>query len=134
VDKSELLDLARQHAMYKARADDINSSVSEVKAKINEGIDQFGYTNDSGHRVVDIDDTDVSGISRLMQQRRVSKTLDMQVAEELLREKGIYDKCVTMVPILDESEIMAAYYNEELTEEDIDKMFPSKVSWALVIK
>ena len=134
MDKSELIDLARKNAMLKLRLDDINSEMSDIKQKINEGIDQFGHEDDRGHIIVEIDDTDVSGVSRVMRQRRVSKNLDMFVAEQVLREKGLYDKCVSMVPVLDESEIMAAYYNEELTEEDIDNMFPSRVSYALVIK
>jgi stress-induced morphogen len=134
VDKAELIDLARKNAMLKSRLDDLNSEMSDIKQKINEGIDQFGIEDDRGHIIVEIDDTEVSGVSRVMRQRRVAKNLDMFVAEQVLREKGLYDKCVTMLPVLDESEIMAAYYNEELTEEDIDKMFPSRVSYALVIK
>jgi hypothetical protein len=37
-----------------------------------------------------------------------------------------------MVPTLDEEEIMKAYYEDLLTEQDIDTMFTETVTWALV--
>jgi len=39
-----------------------------------------------------------------------------------------------MVPTLDESAIMAAFYEGYLTEEDIDAMFPAKESFAFIVE
>lgn len=38
-----------------------------------------------------------------------------------------------MVPQIDEAAIMAAFYEGYLTEEDIDTMFPSKVTYAFIV-
>jgi hypothetical protein len=38
-----------------------------------------------------------------------------------------------MVPTLDEAEIMASFYRDELTEADIDAMFPEKVIYAFIV-
>jgi hypothetical protein len=38
-----------------------------------------------------------------------------------------------MVPTLDEAEIMASFYRNELTEADIDAMFPEKVIYAFIV-
>jgi hypothetical protein len=133
MDKQDIIDLVRQHVTLKDRVDTTVSLQNDIKDKIREGIKELGEENDLGHIVVEIDD-EVTGVKRAMQQRKVSKNLDMDVATEVLKEKGLYDRCVMMVPALDEQEIMAAYYENLITEEDIDKMFPARVSWALVIK
>ena len=36
--------------------------------------------------------------------------------EIVLKEKGIHERCLTMVPVLNEDEIMAAYYENLITE------------------
>ena len=58
----------------------------------------------------------------------------MDIAEALLKERGIYDKCVKMIPVLQEDAIMSCVYTDELSEADIDKMFPSKISYAFLVK
>lgn len=121
----------RQNVVLKDEADRLADRQKDVKNKIQEGIDALGEEDTRGHFVVDIDD-DVTGITKVIRQKRVSKTLNMEVAEELLSNKGLSDRCVKMVPVIDEEEIMAAFYEGLLTEEDIDSMFPAKIVWALV--
>ena len=88
--------------------------------------------DDRGHRVLSVND-DIVGNIKVTKQKRVSKTLDMAVAEEILTRKGIKDACIKMVPTLDDSAIMSAFYEGYLTEEDIDKMFPAKESYAFLL-
>ena len=133
MDIEELKDLVQQNSVLKGRLDELTSLQSQVKKSLNSGVNELGEADDKGHIVVEINDS-VSGINRVMRQRRVSKSLDINVAEELLAERGLQDKCIKMVPVLDEDEIMSAYYEGLITEEDIDKMFPAKVTWALVMK
>lgn len=131
MDKKELVMYVRQNAALKDEADLIANRQKDVKNKIQEGIDSLGQEDGRGHFVVDIDD-DVTGITKVIRQKRVSKSLDMEIAEELLKNKGLSDRCVKMVPMIDEEEIMSAFYEGLLTEEDIDSMFPMKIVWALV--
>jgi REP element-mobilizing transposase RayT len=133
VDKSELIDYVRQNSVLKERLDELTAIQSDVKKNLKQGIEELGEADDRGHIIVEIDD-EVSGIARVMNQKRVSKTLDIEVAEKLLTERGIHDRCITMVPVLNEDEIMAAFYEGAISEEDIDTMFPAKVTWALVMK
>lgn len=128
----EMIELVRQSASLKDRIDSLNSLQSEIKDQLRDGVKELGEADDRGHIVVEVND-DVTGISRVMQQRKVSKSLDISIAEDILKEKGLHDSCIMMVPVLDEEAIMAAYYEGKITEEDIDKMFPAKVSWALVM-
>lgn len=133
MDIEEVKDLVRQNSVLKARLDELNGIQSQVKKDLTEAVKELGEADDKGHIVVDLGD-DVSGVSKVMRQRRVSKVLDIDAAEELLKERGLHEECIKMIPVLDEDAIMAAYYDNKITEEDIDKMFPAKVTWALVMK
>jgi hypothetical protein len=131
MDKKEFISYVRQNATLKEEAERLTARQNDVKKRIQQGIDVLGEVDSRGHIVVEIDD-DVTGIGKVIRQRRVSKSLDMEIAEQVLEAKGLSERCVKMVPVLDEDEIMAAFYEGELTEEDIDSMFPTKVTWALV--
>lgn len=132
MDIKEFLEQVRQSVMLKDKIDQLNSLQSEVRSTLKDGVKELGEEDSRGHIVVEVDD-DTTGIRKVMQQRKVSKSLDIEVAENILKEKNIHERCVTMVPILNEDEIMAAFYEGLITEEDIDAMFPAKVSWALVM-
>ena len=70
----------------------------------------------------------------LVKQRRVSRKVDEFKAEELITSKGMEDTLYKTIRVVDEDALMAALYNEELTEEEIDEMYPQTVVWALVLK
>ena len=128
----DMIDLVRQNATLKDRIDSTVAIQNDVKEKLRNGLKELGEVDDRGHVVVEIND-DMTGIKRVLNQRKVSKSLDMDIAEDILKEKGLHERCVTMIPVLDEEAIMAAYYEGLVTEEDIDKMFPAKITWALVM-
>lgn len=123
----------RQYLGLKDQADLISTRQSEIKKRLTSMIDEFGETDDRGHKILKIESDDVTNVNAIVKQRRVSKTLDMNVAEDLLAKRGIKDTCIKMVPTLDESAIMAAFYEGYLSEADIDAMFPEKVTYAFTI-
>lgn len=131
MDIKELRDYVRAGFTLKERIDELTATQSEIKKSIREGVLELGEENDRGHIVVELND-EVTGIRSVMNQRKVSKVLDIEIAEEILKAKGLHERCIKMIPVLNEEEIMAAYYDGAITEEDVDTMFPSKVSWALV--
>jgi hypothetical protein len=132
MDMQELVHHVRENVLLKERIDELTALQNDVKKQLKQAIEDLGEVDDRGHVVIEIED-DVTGIRKVMHQRRVSKNLDIELAEKVLKEKGIHERCLTMVPVLNEDEIMAAYYENLITEEDIDKMFPSKITWALVL-
>ena len=121
----------KQYVALKDQADLLSKRQSEIKKRLTDSIDEYGSEDDRGHLVLNIPDGD-SDMS-IMKQRRVSKNLDLAAAEIILTKKGIFDTCIKMTPTLDESAIMAAFYNGHLTEEDIDTMFPAKVTYAFLV-
>jgi len=128
----ELKANARQYLGLKDQISLLTGRQSELKSRILKDIDEV-EAQDNGHKVMSFEDP-IIGAVKVTKQRRVSKVLDMSIAEDLLTDKGIYDTCVKQITVLDEDAIMAAYYEGLLTEQDIDAMFPSKESFALLVE
>jgi predicted RNA-binding protein associated with RNAse of E/G family len=127
----ELRRTVRQYVSIKKDVTELTSRQNELKKRLLESIENLP-ANEKGHRVLEFDDEQVGSV-KLTKQRKVIKSLDIDVAEEILIRKGIKDTCIKMVPVLDEDEIMAAFYNGYLTEEDIDTMFPAKEIFAFIV-
>lgn len=131
MEDKELKNNIRQYLMLKDELDMVTKRQNEIKQRLIEVVDAV-EADDRGHRILTIEDATLGDVT-LTRQRRVSKSLNMEVAEEILTKKGIKDQCIKMVPVIDEAEIMAAFYENYLTEEDIDAMFPSKISYAFLL-
>jgi len=123
---------AVQYLALKREMGILSDRQNELKGRMTDAIDVV-EADDKGHRVLEFEDS-VTGPIKITKQRRVSKTLNMDVADKILTDKGIKNTCVKMVPTLDESAIMAAFYEGYLTEEDIDAMFPAKESFAFIVE
>lgn len=122
---------ARQFLTLKGEMSALADRQSELKKRMTQDLDAI-EPNESGHRVVEFEDDTIGNI-KITKQRRVSKTLDMDIADQILTNKGIKNTCVKMIPTLDEAAIMAAFYEGYLTEEDIDAMFPAKETFAFIV-
>jgi hypothetical protein len=122
----------RQYLSLKDEVDLLSKRQSELKKRLSDAVDTTGEADDRGHITLTVGD-DIKGDVKLTRQKRVSKTLDLQVAEDILTKRGIKDACIKMIPTLDEAAIMAAFYEDRLTEEDIDAMFPAKISYAFLV-
>lgn len=131
MDIEEFKRTARQFLSLKDQVGLITSRQNELKQRLLEDIDSVEQ-NDKGHKILEFEDT--QGPVKVTKQRKVSKNLDMTVAEKILTEKGIKNTCIKMVPTLDEAAIMSAFYEGYLTEEDIDAMFPAKETFAFIVE
>jgi len=127
-----LVDDIRQYVAIKEQMTLLTARQNELKKALQKAVTELGEVDGRGHQVLEIDDP-VSGVKALTNQRRVSKSLDMETAEKILTDKDIIEDCLEFIPTLNEEAIMAAFYKGELTEDDIDAMFPSKVSYAFII-
>ena len=118
----------KQYLSLKSEIDLLTDRSTELKKRLTADVEELGKTDERGHIVLELEE------AKLTKQRKVSKNLDMDIAEKLLKERNIYDKCVKMMPVLQENEILACVYTGELSESDIDEMFPAKVSYAFIVK
>lgn len=132
INLTEVKQQVRQYIGIRDEVGLLTGRQNELKKRLMSTLEEL-EPNDNGHREVTFND-DAIGNIRVIRQRKVSKTLDIDIAEDILTKKGIKDTCIKMIPILDEDAIMVAFYEGYLTEADIDSMFPPKESYAFLVK
>jgi hypothetical protein len=123
----------QQYVFLKEEVTAIETRVGTLRKRILAVVQEIGEENDKGSLVLPIND-EVSNTASVIKQRRVSKVFDEDKATSLLAEKGLADSCTKIITVLDQDAVMAAYYDGKLTDEDIETMFPEKVSWALILE
>lgn len=124
---TELNNTVKQYLALKQEIKLLSERESELKKRLLTSVESMGEVDAKGHTVLDVD-----GV-KLTKQRKTSNPLDMEVAEAILKEKGLEELCIKKVEVIDQDAIMAAYYKELLTEEEIERMLPLKVSYAFVV-
>jgi len=121
----------RKYVQLRGRIEDLTKEQSSLKAELSDLVDKEGTPDDKGHIWYSLPE-EVDGFQSLQRQRRVTQKLDEDKARAILKQKGLTDRCYKLVPVLDESEVMACLYEDLLTEEEIDSMFPKSVSYAFI--
>jgi len=121
----------RKYVSLKSRIDDLGKEQSLLKAELSDLVDNEGTPDEKGHIWYSLPE-EVDGYQSLQRQRRVTQKLDEDEANKVLGTKGLHERCYKMVPVLDESEVMACLYEGLLTEEEIDSMFPKSISYAFI--
>jgi uncharacterized protein YyaL (SSP411 family) len=124
---------AKNYAFIKQQLEYWEKQQKEAKEKLFEKLDVDGETDSSGNIVIELSE-DIDGIVAVVKQRRVSRKINEERAFELIEEKGLRDTLIVTKEIVDEDALMAALYSDELTEEEIEEMYPQNVVWALVMK
>ena len=117
----------------KRRIADMEKEKSSIQAELSDVVDEEGEPDEKGHIWLKLP-FEVDGVTSLQRQRKVSQSLNEESASTILGEKGLSERCYKMVPMLDESEVMACLYEGLLEENDIDAMFTKKVSYAFYTK
>lgn len=123
---------AKEYAFLKKQKEYMEKQLSELRETIFATIDEAGEVDSKGNVVIEFD-TEIEGFGSVMKQRRVTRKINELVAEEMIAAKGLEDKLYKTVRVVDEDALMAALYSDELTEEEIDEMYPQNVVWALVM-
>lgn len=121
----------RKYVNLRSRIDDLTKEQSSLKTELSALVDNEGTPDEKGHLWYSLPE-EVDGYISLQRQRRVTQKLDENEASHILLSKDLTERCYKMVPVLDESEVMACLYEGLLTEEEIDAMFPKSVSYAFI--
>jgi hypothetical protein len=127
MDTEEVNQYAKQYVALKQQMKFLSERESELKKRLLESVEAIGEIDARGHTVLEVD-----GI-KLTKQRKESQNLDMDIAKQILQEHGLEESCTKVVTTLDQDAIMIAYAKDLLTEEEIEKMFPVKVSYAFLV-
>lgn len=131
--QDDLLNQAKEYAFVKAQLEYLEKQQKELREKLFEAIETSGETDDKGNIVLELP-SEVDGFVSVVKQKRVANNkVDEEVAEEIITSKGLEDTLYKTIRVVDPDAVMAALYNDELTEEDVDRMFPPKITWALIM-
>lgn len=130
VDPNDINAQIREYILIKKSTSTMEARAKELREKIFEYIDADGEEDDAGSFNVYLD-SEIDGVLRIQKTRRAKRVLDEAAAEAIIEEAGIGDDVYEMKRVINEDYLMAAFYQEKITEEQLDAMFPTTVVWAL---
>jgi hypothetical protein len=120
----------REYVNLKSSLEILESRQKELRDKLFAHLDIEGEPDEKGNLQFVLDEA-VGEIVRLEKQRRASRKLDELKADEVIAELGLEDEVYEMKRVINEDALMAAFYEEKISEEQLDEMFPVTVTWAL---
>ena len=132
-DENDLIARTKKYAFLKSQLDYFEKEQKALRALLFENLDEIGEEDDKGNVVIELPE-EVEGYSSVVKQRRVSRKIDEARAEEIIAEHELEDVLYKTIRVVDEDALMAALYEDVLTEEEVDEMYPQSITWALVLK
>lgn len=132
-DENNLIARTKKYAFLKSQLDYFEKEQKALRALLFEDLDEIGEEDDKGNVIIELPE-EVEGYSSVVKQRRVSRKIDEALAEEIIIKHGLEDVLYKTIRVVDEDALMAALYEDVLTEEEVDEMYPQSITWALVLK
>lgn len=131
-DISQLTETAKQYKQLKEQEKLLKERQDQLKKILVDALKTDGQPDASGHIILELDGIEIK------HQRRESESLDEDIAWAILDAKGIREECTQIIKVPDQDKIRAAFYKDSndptrITEEELDKMFPKKVTYALIV-
>lgn len=120
----------REYTLLKQSMETLELRQKELRDKIFSTLDTDGFEDDKGNLQYELP-AEVNGIVRIEKQRRVSRKLNEAKADEIIESAGIGLEVYEMKQVINEDALMAAYYENKITEAELEDMFPATVTWAL---
>jgi len=132
-DENDLIARTKKYAFLKSQLEYFEKEQKALREELFAVLDGEGEVDDKGNIMVQLPQ-EVDGFNSIIKQRRVTRKVDELKAEEIITAHGLEETLYKTVRVVDEDALMAALYEEVLTEEEVDEMYPPKVVWALVLK
>ena len=133
IDEEDFIAQTKKYAFIKAQLEFLEKEQKTLRTQLFEVLDAEGQEDDKGNIIIELP-SDIDGVSSLVKQRRVSRKIDEDKAAEIIAEHGLEETLYKTIRVVDEDALMAALYEDDLTEEEVDQMYPPTVTWALVLK
>lgn len=126
----DIMTHVRELVKVKATTEMLEARQKDLRATIFEHIEANPEYDEKGNMFFELPE-EVDGVVRIEKQRRSIRKLDPEVAEEILTELELLDECTVVKREVDEEELMKAHYDGKISEEELEKMYPEKVNWAM---
>lgn len=151
----EIISTFRQWLALRNEEKFLATRIKELHGRLCGAIEEQGERDEKGSLFLELDEP-VEGFAALKYERRVTKALNEARAEKLVADKGLRDRCTALVLYLtdqeaalrlleqhgllrpgmtieadlDEEEIMKCYYDELITQDELDSVFDISESYA----
>lgn len=123
----------REYLQVKASMELLETRQKALRETLLTYIDANGEFDDKGNVFLELGSA-VDGVVRLEKQKRVSRKLDEDSAEQILANNSLEDDVYEVVRVVNEDKLMAVFYEGKLTEDELERIYPAKVVWALTTK
>lgn len=123
----------REYLQVKASMELLETRQKALRETLFQQIDSNGEFDDKGNVFLELG-ADVDGVVRLEKQKRVTRKLDADAAESILATNELEEEVYEVVRVVNEDKLMAAFYEGKLTEDELERIYPAKVVWALTTK
>ena len=98
-----------------------------MRTELVKAIQENGYEDDKGHLWYG------AGSVELKYERRVSRSFNIDAAEQWARSLGIWEDLKKVVEILDEDKLLGYVWANKDKEEEVQGFYTEKESWALKV-
>jgi hypothetical protein len=135
LDLPSVRQLVDQWYAFRRQAATLGEKVEIQKAKLKKMVERHGTVDPTtGSIFLELDEP-VSDrkIFTLKNQCRTSTSLNADKAERILRRKGIWQDVLKTIEVPDTDKIYAAYYDKQITEDELDQMFPKSTNYAFIV-
>jgi hypothetical protein len=119
--------LAQEFKKSKEAIDSLTKRQNEMRTELVKAIQENGYEDDKGHLWYS------AGSAEIKYERRVSRSFNIEAAEQWAKGLGIWDDLKKVVEMLDEDKLLGYAWNHKDKEEEIQGFYIEKESWALKV-
>lgn len=116
--------LAEDFRKSKEAIDALTKRQDAMKKELIDALKKNGYEDDKGHLWWSVGDKE------LKYERRVSRSLNVDAAEQWAREQGIWDDIKEVVERLSEEKLLGYSWLHKEAEDTIQSFYTEKESWA----
>lgn len=127
---NDVQSLAAEYIKLKESITFMETRQKEIREKLFSKIETEGLEETSGSITLYLD-SPVGAVLGIQKTRRAKRTLNEDLAESIIEQAGIADEIYEMKRTINEGALMSAFYEDKITEEQLDEMFPTTVQWAL---
>jgi hypothetical protein len=119
--------LAQEFKKTKEGIEALTKRQTEMRTELVKAIQENGYEDDKGHLWYG------AGSVELKYERRVSRSFNIDAAEQWARSLGIWEDLKKVVEILDEDKLLGYVWANKDKEEEVQGFYTEKESWALKV-
>jgi hypothetical protein len=124
-------DEVREFAHLATEIKKLEAIRDRLKKSLSARVEAEGDEVDGGHLLIEFPEP-IENLAGIKRERRVSKGLNKDAAEALIEARGLEDDLYTWIRVIDEDAVYRARFEDKLDDDDLDTMYPEKVTWAFV--